>query len=58
LGYKYDNKMATIGDMETPEGLQMSVMTLIRKGFEVYPKITVGTSRSGSVVPRRPRGKL
>ena len=58
LGYKYDNKMATLGDMETPEGLQMSVMTLIRKGFEVHPKITVGTSRSGSVVPRRPRGKL
>jgi len=57
LGYKYDNKMATIGDMETPEGLQMSVMTLIRKGFEVYPKtpkITI-RSRSGAVVPRHPR---
>lgn len=35
LGYKYDNRMITIGDMETPDGLQMSVMILIRKGFGV-----------------------
>jgi len=48
--------MATLGDIETPEGLQMSVMSLIRKGFELYPKVTV-RRRSGAVVPRHPRGK-
>ena len=48
LGYKYNNKMTNIGGVVTPTGLQMSVMELIRKGFDVKPKITI-RSRSGQL---------
>ena len=49
LGYKYNNKMMTVGDVVTPTGLQMSVMELIRKGFDVMPKVTI-RSRSGKEI--------
>ena len=46
LGYKYDNKVITVGDRRTPSGEEIALMKLVRKGYESEPKITI-RSRSG-----------
>jgi hypothetical protein len=48
LGYKYDDKVLTVGDRRTPSGEELALMKLVRKGFETAPKITI-RSRSGEL---------
>ena len=41
LGYKYDNKVLTVGDRKTPSGLDLAVMKLVSKRYDPKPKITI-----------------